>query len=330
MSFREEFKQRVLNASIGDFEMLALELFRYQANENEVYKQFMAHLGTDVDAVKSVEQIPFLPIEFFKTHSIRSTQLPVEKVFTSSGTTGQQTSKHYVADAAFYLNNAQRIFEQQYGSLQDFVVFGLLPSYLEREGSSLIDMVKYFIDLTASDLSGFYLNEYEQLILDINKAAKSDKKILLIGVTFGLLDFAERQQHLPKHTIVMETGGMKGRREELTRGEIHQELSSKLGIETIHSEYGMTELLSQVYSSGNGVFVCNSAMQLYLRDVTDPLFCSTKLQSGGINVIDLANVDSCGFIATQDLGKRTAHGFEILGRIDNSDIRGCNLMVSSL
>jgi len=248
-------------------------------------------------------------------------------IFTSSGTTGTQVSKHFVPNLKLYEESFNRTFEQFYGPIEDYVVLGLLPSYLEREGSSLIYMVNHFIQNSKYPESGFYLNQWDKLAEKLNVLDQSGKKVLLIGVSFALLDLVENHQFSLKNTIIMETGGMKGRRKELIRTELHDQLKKGFGVSKIHSEYGMTELLSQAYSKGDGIFKCPSWMKVLIRDTEDPLTIINH-QTGGINIIDLANIKSCSFIATQDLGKVNNDGsFEILGRFDSSDIRGCNLMV---
>lgn len=328
MDFRTELQAKILSRNF-DFETEAFNLFHYQLENNDLYREYVMHLGINVSSITNLFQIPFLPIEFFKTHKIVSGSFNHDAVvYSSSGTTGSTTSKHFVFDETFYLKNAQLTFEEQYGSLSDFVVLGLLPSYLERSGSSLIAMVDFFIKRAKNDLSGFFLNEYEELVARIDKASRIGKKVLLLGVTFGLLDFTEKHTFvLPKGSVVMETGGMKGRRKEMTRDEIHEVLKGRLSASSVHSEYGMTELLSQCYSKGEGVFVESPTMRIYLRELTDPLNVSKEMRSGGINVIDLCNIDSCSFISTQDQGVVRGAEFEVLGRIDNSDVRGCNLLV---
>jgi phenylacetate-coenzyme A ligase PaaK-like adenylate-forming protein len=275
-----------------------------------------------------LKEIPFLPIQFFKTHKILSSQNKIENTFSSSGTTGSNTSKHYVSDIAIYEKSFQKAFNQFYDNIEDYVVLALLPSYLEREGSSLIYMVDSFIKQSKHKESGFYLNNLSELNKTLLKLESEGKQTLLIGVSFALLDLADNYTFNLKHTIVMETGGMKGRRKELVRSELHSILKQGFGVDNIHSEYGMTELLSQAYSKGNGIFECPNWMKVFIRDPVDALSIFDFEKTGGINVIDLANVNSCAFIASQDLGKINKDGtFEIVGRFDHSDIRGCNLMV---
>jgi phenylacetate-coenzyme A ligase PaaK-like adenylate-forming protein len=310
------------------FDKIALKVFRFQYENNLVYREFCDFLKTDVQKVKSIEQIPFLPIQFFKSHSVISSTNPIETTFTSSGTTGLITSKHLVTDLAIYEESYRKGFSQFYGNIEDYVVLALLPSYLEREGSSLIHMVDDLIQLSNQDESGFYLHNYDELIAKLMLLDRAGKNVILIGVTYALLDLVEKHSFQLENTIIMETGGMKGKRKEMIREELHQELCIGFGVKSIHSEYGMTELLSQAYSLGEGIFECPSWMQILVRDTEDALSYVREGKTGGINVIDLANINSCSFIATQDLGKKYPNGsFEILGRFDHSDIRGCNLMV---
>ncbi|SDT43678.1 Acyl-protein synthetase, LuxE [Maribacter dokdonensis] len=311
-----------------DFLHHALRIFKFQYTNNPVYKAFCSYLNTDPNAVQTLEQIPFLPIEFFKSKSVLSSTDAAEITFTSSGTTGSETSKHHVTDLSLYEESYLKAFNHFYGDIEDYCVLALLPSYLERTGSSLIYMADDLIKKSKHPKSGFFLNEYEQLYKLLGELQKTDTKILIIGVSFALLEFTEQYQLDLKNAVVMETGGMKGRRKEIVRQELHELLSKGFGVPHIHSEYGMTELLSQAYSKGNGVFDCPSWMKILVRDTEDPLTYLKNGKSGGMNVIDLANINSCSFIATQDLGKINHDGtFEIIGRFDNSDVRGCNLMV---
>ena len=310
------------------FDKIALKVFRFQYENNLVYREFCDFLKTDVQKVKSISQIPFLPIQFFKSHSVISSTNPIETTFTSSGTTGMITSKHFVTDVGIYEESYRKGFSQFYGNIEDYVVLALLPSYLEREGSSLIHMVDDLIQLSNQNESGFYLHNYDELIAKLIQLDRAGKNVILIGVTYALLDLVEKHSFQLENTIIMETGGMKGKRKEMIREELHQELCIGFGVKSIHSEYGMTELLSQAYSLGEGIFECPSWMQILVRDTEDALSYVREGKTGGINVIDLANINSCSFIATQDLGKKYPNGsFEILGRFDHSDIRGCNLMV---
>ncbi|MBF03466.1 MAG: acyl transferase [Flavobacterium sp.] len=315
-------------SSKREFEKLTLKVFRYQYDNNKVYQEFCNYLNKDKSNVKTILDIPFLPIQFFKSHEIISTTNPVQEIFTSSGTTGIQTSKHFVTDIALYEQSYRNGFSEFYGNIEDYCVLALLPSYLEREGSSLIYMVQDLIQSSNHPDSGFYLNNYEDLIAKLIALDQSGQNVILIGVTYALLDLIEKHTFQLKNTIIMETGGMKGKRKEMIREELHAILSHGFGVPVIHSEYGMTELLSQAYSLGNGVFECPPWMQILTRDTEDALSYVSDGKTGGINVIDLANVNSCSFIATQDLGKKYPnHSFEVLGRFDHSDIRGCNLMV---
>jgi phenylacetate-coenzyme A ligase PaaK-like adenylate-forming protein len=315
-------------SSQKEFEKITLKVFRHQYDHNQVYQDFCSLLKKDKSNVKSIEEIPFLPIQFFKSHEILSSNDSVQETFTSSGTTGILTSKHLVTDLAIYEQSFRKTFSQFYGNTEDYVVLALLPSYLERDGSSLIYMVNDLIESSNHPESGFYLNNYDELIHKLIELDSWGQNILLIGVTYALLDLVEKQSFQLKNTIVMETGGMKGKRKEIIREELHAILCDGFGVSTIHSEYGMTELLSQAYSLGNGIFECPPWMSILIRDTEDALSYIDYGKTGGINVIDLANINSCSFIATQDLGKKYPnHSFEVLGRFDASDIRGCNLMV---
>jgi phenylacetate-coenzyme A ligase PaaK-like adenylate-forming protein len=315
-------------SSQKQFEKTALKVFRYQHENNLVYREFCDLMKVESQKIKTLQQIPFLPIQFFKSHTVVSNTNPVENTFTSSGTTGLTTSKHLVTDTSIYTKSYQKGFSQFYGNVADYVVLALLPSYLEREGSSLIYMVEDLIQLSNHDESGFYLHNHDELIKKLTELDQSGQNVILIGVTFALLDLIEKHQFQLRNTVIMETGGMKGRRKEMIREELHQQLCEGFGVSAIHSEYGMTELLSQAYSLGEGVFECPSWIQILIRDTEDALTYIQQGKTGGINVIDLANINSCSFIATQDLGKKNPNNsFEVLGRFDNSDIRGCNLMV---
>jgi len=315
-------------SSQKQFEKIALKLFRFQYEHNKVYRNFCDLLNTDVQKVKSLQQIPFLPIQFFKSHDVLSNENQVQTTFTSSGTTGMITSKHLITDVTLYEESYRKAFSQFYGNIEDYVILALLPSYLEREGSSLIYMVEDLIQLTNNKHSGFYLHNHDELIEKLIQLDDSGQNVILIGVTYALLDLIEKRKFALKNTIIMETGGMKGKRKEMIREELHHDLCEGFGVSFIHSEYGMTELLSQAYSLGNGIFECPNWMQILVRDTEDALTYVDTEKTGGINVIDLANINSCAFIATQDLGKKYPNNtFEVLGRFDNSDIRGCNLMV---
>ena len=315
--------------SLGSFSEKALEIFNFQAENNSVYKEYLGHLNIKPKNVDALDNIPFLPIQFFKSHRILSTKNTVQETFLSSGTTGMSQSKHLVTDMSVYEESYLKGFAHFYGNIEDYVVLALLPSYLERKGSSLVYMVDDLIQKSKQPESGFYLQDLEGLKARLLSLEASGKKVLLIGVSFALLDLIEKHQFALKNTIVMETGGMKGKRKEMIREELHAVLKEGFGVSEIHSEYGMTELLSQGYSDGQGVFNCPPWMKIRIRDTEDPLSLLPTGKAGGINIIDLANVNSCSFIATQDLGKLHSNGsFEILGRFDNSDIRGCNLMIT--
>lgn len=312
----------------AQFEQAALEAFQKQYAYNKVYRQFCSLLNIIPEAVQEVSQIPFLPISFFKEHKVLASTEAVQTIFTSSGTTGTATSKHYVTDLSLYVASFTRCFTQHYGAITNYTVLALLPAYLERTGSSLIYMVDHFIKQSKKPESGFYLNELDKLATTLKKLDARGEKTLLIGVSFALLDLVENYDFQLKNTLIMETGGMKGRRKELVREELHDCIQKGFGLAQIHSEYGMTELLSQAYSSGNGIFTTPPWMDIHIRDTEDALSTVSPGKTGGINVIDLANTNSCPFIATQDLGRKlNGNRFEVLGRFDQSDIRGCNLMV---
>ncbi|APZ45782.1 acyl transferase [Polaribacter reichenbachii] len=311
-----------------DFTKTALAVFKHQFKNNKVYRSFCDLLYKHPSDITKIEDIPFLPIQFFKSREILSSKEKIEEIFTSSGTTGTITSKHFVTDINLYKESYLKGFAHFYGNIKDYVVLALLPNYLERKGSSLVFMVDDLIRKTNNIESGFYLNNLDELATKLIHLDKKGQKVLLIGVSFALLDLIEKHQFKLKNTIIMETGGMKGRRKELIRSELHQILSDGFGVREIHSEYGMTELLSQGYSKGNGIFETPPWMKILTRDTEDALTIQETGKTGGINVIDLANYNSCSFIATQDLGKVYKNEtFEIIGRFDNSDIRGCNLMV---
>lgn len=316
-----------INSEI-EFNEIALKIFKHQFENNKVYRSFCDLLYKHPSAVNKIEDIPFLPIQFFKSHKVISSSEEIQVTFTSSGTTGQQTSKHLVTDLSIYQESFTKSFEHFYGKNEDYVVLALLPSYLEREGSSLIYMVDSMIKSSKSSESGFYLSNLAVLKKTLQSLESQKQKTLLIGVSFALLDFVEHYNMQLSGTVVMETGGMKGRRKELIRSELHNKLKAGFGVDNIHSEYGMTELLSQAYSKGDGIFETPPWMKVLTRDPEDALSIQKQGKTGGINIIDLANLNSCSFIATQDLGKVYANGgFEVLGRFDESDIRGCNLMV---
>lgn len=323
----EGIVNNIFSVSPCNFLRQALNIFRYQYAKNEIYHQWVNALNINIDKVTELYQIPFLPVSFFKNHQVVTGNFEPEVIFTSSGTTGTINSKHLVKELGLYTRSFTEGFRHFYNDPGDWCIIGLLPSYLEREGSSLINMVGELIKLSGHSKSGFYLNEFERLAEVLKDLEAQKQKTLLIGVTFALLDFAEQYSMPLEHTIIMETGGMKGRRREMVREEIHTFLQKQFTISDIHSEYGMTELLSQGYSFGKGIFNTVSWMKVLVRDEDDPLLIAEKGR-GLINVIDLANVHSCSFIATDDVGRIFEDGsFEVLGRRDNSDIRGCSLMV---
>ncbi len=310
-----------------DFNDVALKVFEHQFKNNRVYRSFCDLLYVHPSDIKTIEQIPFLPIQFFKNRQILSSSEPIKQTFTSSGTTGN-TSSHHITDLSYYEESYRKGFEYFYGNIENYTILALLPNYLERTGSSLIYMVDDLIKKSNKKDSGFYLDDFYQLAETLSNLDAKGEKIILIGVSFALLDLVESYGFNLKNTIIMETGGMKGRRKEIIREELHNILCEGFGVTKIHSEYGMTELLSQGYSKGNGIFECPPWMKVLTRDPEDALTILSEGKSGGINVIDLANYNSCSFIATQDLGKVHKNGtFEVIGRFDNSDIRGCNLMV---
>ena len=351
---REQLKRRVLAVTPESFDALALDIFRFQATENSVYRLYVNQLRIEANAINRLEDVPFLPLDFFKTQRILSGTPAVQLTFESSGTSGQTSSQHHVADPAFYRQISQQLFETRYGPLRDWCVLALLPSYLERGGSSLVYMVQHFIGQSGRTASGFFLQNTGQLRQQLMALGNqpgveppSTPRVLFIGVTFALLDLAESGTDwsflgdLP-NLVVMETGGMKGRRRELLREEVHDRLMRAFGVKNIQSEYGMTELLSQAYSSGQGIFEYSPTLKILLRDINDPFTFLPRAgdqqpngrgKTGGINVVDLANIDSCCFLETKDLGSYVEDGsspqpaFRVLGRFDNSDIRGCNLMV---
>jgi len=322
---------KIFSVTEDNFRAIALELFRYQYQHNPVYNQYCNTLQADIDKINTIEKIPFLPISFFKTHTIVTTDFTPEAVFESSGTTGTINSRHFVKDIGLYKESFTRGFELFYGNPTDWCILALLPSYIERNNSSLVVMADELIKRSAHSLSSFYLDDREKLFNTLTQLEQQQQKTLLLGVTFALLDFAEQYTLPLAHTIIMETGGMKGRRKEITREEVHNILCNRFLLPAIHSEYGMTELLSQAYSKTNGSFNCPPWMKILIRDEDDPLTIHSTARNnpvtGAINIIDLANIYSCAFIATDDAGKLFSNGhFEVLGRIDNSDIRGCSLL----
>jgi len=306
------------------FKKRALQLFKKQSIECETYKEYIQFLGVKSENITEIEDIPFLPISFFKNRQIKNKSKKFDLVFESSGTTGNQTSKHYIVDKKFYEYSYEKGFENFYGDISKYRILALLPSYLEQKNSSLVYMFDKLISKSCYEQSGFFLNNFNEL----SNVLKEDKPTILIGVSYALLDLIDYSSFKLSNTIIMETGGMKGRRKEMIKSELHKILSKGFGVSKIHSEYGMTELLSQAYSKGDGIFVTQDWMKILLRDPYDPLkIINTQNKTGAINIIDLANINSCAFIATDDLGKiYDDQKFEIIGRIDQADMRGCNLL----
>ncbi|MFP5081124.1 acyl transferase [Pedobacter sp. JCM 36344] len=323
-------KQVFSIAKNKDFEEIGLAIFRYQANNCAVYRDYIRNLNINLSEVSSLKKVPYLPISFFKTHDVLSDVLNKHQIiFSSSGTTGTSQSKHLVTDLSIYELSFRKTFELFYGPAANTCILALLPSYLERDGSSLIYMIDALIKDSNHPDSGYFLHDHNDLKSKLQKQQQAAQKTILIGVTYALLDFLDNHKLDFPQLIVMETGGMKGKRKEMVREELHDILNTGFGVTSIHSEYGMTELLSQGYSNGEGIFNCPPWMKITLRDTNDPLSAIDAQKTGGINVIDLANINSCSFIATQDLGRMYPDGsFEVLGRFDNSDIRGCNLLIS--
>ncbi len=335
VDFIKNFEKDISHVHHTNFDERALALFHFQSKNNKIYKQYIDYLKIDTNRVTSIDKIPFLPIQFFKKFDIKTTDFTPQITFSSSTTTNTGPSFHHLKSVKLYQNTFLQGFNQFYGSPADYCILALLPSYLERSGSSLVYMFDLLIENTEHPLSGFYLQDTKKLIETIHLSLQNNQKTLLLGVTYALLDLIEQHQHvlLNQNFIVMETGGMKGRRQELIRPDVHNRLCKGFGVPQIHSEYGMTELLSQAYSAGKGLFKCTNTLKILIRETTDArtVFCPSGNvpRSGAINAIDLANLHSCAFVETQDLGKRYPDGtFEVLGRMDNSDIRGCNLMLS--
>ncbi|MCK6617512.1 MAG: acyl transferase [Cyclobacteriaceae bacterium] len=325
----KSFQSQIYTVNEATFGNIALSVFRYQALYNPVYGEYIKALGIKSQEISGVHEIPFLPIDFFRTHTVKSGNWNEEVIFTSSGTTGTATSSHHINDVSFYHNNARLCFEYFFGPLTNYYFLALLPSYLERSTSSLVSMIRHFIELSGNTGSGFYLNNLTQLVDDVRKLQDTGKrKIVVWGVSFALLDLAEKLAPDLSNCLVFETGGMKGRRREITREELHRVLKQGLHAERIFSEYGMTELLSQAYTGGGSRFKCPPWMRVMARDFTDPLQVGQQNKTGGLNVIDLANLHSVAFIETADMGIVFEDGsFEVLGRLDNAEIRGCNLLV---
>jgi len=312
----------------SSFNEMSLFAFQYQYKHIDIYRQFVDYLKITPDSVKHYSKIPFLPISFFKTHKLIADNIEAQIIFKSSGTTDLIRSRHFVRDLTLYESSFITNFESLYGSIKEYAVLALLPSYIENGYSSLVYMADKLIKKSENKASGYYLNETDKLAEKLESLNKKKHKVLLLGVSYALLDMIENYKFQLKNTIVMETGGMKGRRKEMIREELHQHLKLGFGLEKIHSEYGMTELLSQAYSQGNGVFASPSWMKILIREVNDPFNILPIGQNGGVNIIDLANIYSISFIETKDLGKLDYdQNFEILGRFDDSDIRGCNLLI---
>jgi hypothetical protein len=322
----KSFEKQLYHINDLSFDDIALELFQFQALHNIVYRNYLESLAVNPKTISSLSGIPFLPIAFFKTHLIQTLQWKPETEFVSSGTTGTTASRHLIRDKAFYLHHAKRCFESFFGDLRQYHFLALLPSYLERKDSSLVAMLDYFIRESQSSFSGFYLSDYEKLLKDIERLRHDARKVIVWGVSFALLDLTKYQPDL-SHCLIFETGGMKGRRKEVTREELHATLRQDFHVGEIFSEYGMTELLSQCYSTGNGLFKPPPSARILIRETTDPFHVGIE-SVGGINVVDLANFHSIAFVETEDLGKITGEGtFEVMGRLDNSEVRGCNLLV---
>ncbi len=324
----QEFNKVFDIHSESDFNSFALKIFEFQYYNCDVYRKFADNLSFSPGSIKEYSQIPFLPVEFFKSHEVLSCQkTETAKIFTSSTTTSQTPSRHIVNDIRVYEESFLKGFELFYGEPNKYCILALLPGYLERKGSSLVYMFEELIKLSGDKRSGFFLNNYDELVQVIRQVRNESKKTILIGVTYALLDLAEKNIDLGDNFIVMETGGMKGKRREMIKEELHSLLKQKFNIKNVHSEYGMTELLSQAYSKGNGIYECPPWMKILIRDPEDPLSLIGENKTGGINIIDLANWQTCSFIATKDLGRINGSKFEVMGRFDNSDIRGCNLMI---
>ena len=318
---------KIFNVDYKNFDQIAFEVFKFQYKNNTVYKSYCDLLKKTPSNVEDISRVPFLPISFFKSHSVICTK-KYDKVFYSSGTTNDNLSKHYVSDINIYEKSFLKNFIDNYGDPKEYVILGLLPNYMENENSSLIYMVNNLIELSKSNDSGFFLKEYDPIIEKMKSLSRKNKTIILIGVSYALLDLTMNKNLNLENTIIIETGGMKGRRREMIKKELHEILKERTGLKKIHSEYGMTELLSQAYSKSDGIFSCPKWMKIFIRDINDPNFLYSSNKSGGINIIDLANVNSCSFIATEDMGSLHKNGgFEIIGRIDHSDTRGCNLLV---
>ena len=322
-----EWHDKIFSVSETEFDALALEIFHFQYQNNAIYRAFSEALKISLHSVNAIEKIPFLPVSFFKSHEIKTEIFQADAIFESSATTGTVRSRHHVKEIEVYQKSLKAAFEKNYGSVKDYCIIGLLPSYLERNTSSLVFMVNELIKFSGHPQSGFYLDEHDKLKEVLTFLELNEQKTILLGVTFGLLDFAEKFQLPLKNTTIIETGGMKGRREEMTRSEVHEILKNAFSKTEIHSEYGMTELLSQAYSKGEGIFECPAWMKVLVRDDEDP-FTVKNAGNGALNIVDLANIYSSSFIATDDVGKIYSNGsFEVLGRMDGSDLRGCSLLL---
>lgn len=327
-AFHQRFKDLQWD-NRAEVDQFTLDLFRWQAESLAVYKEYLEALRVEPSSINHINSIPFMPLSFFKSHTIKSWHFETAVEFSSSTTTGQIPAIHHLADPAFYQQHSEFLFERTYGKLKDWVILALLPSYLERGGSSLVYMIDHFIKRGKHAESGFFLHDYQALQAAYHEAKKNGKKVILWGVSYALLDLAasEYRLALQSEDVLMETGGMKGRRRELIREELHAILKAAFGVQAIHSEYGMTELLSQSYSTGEGIYHAPPSLRVMIRDAHDPFSMLSDGKTGGVNLIDLANIDSCAFLQTQDLGRRLNDGsFEILGRFDHSELRGCNLM----
>ena len=325
---RNELAKKITNINAGSFEKIAIQVFQYQATYNPLYAEYLQLIHQPLSSVKTLKDIPFLPVAFFKSHEIKSGKWESRQIFTSSGTTGSATSRHHVRDLDWYQQVSMQCFKPFYGEVSEYCILALLPAYLERSGSSLVFMADYFIRQSKYKSSGFFLHDLEALSNTLQQCRHQKIPVILLGVSFALWDFAERFPMDLKDSIIMETGGMKGRKAEITRPELHKILNAAFNTSLIHSEYGMTELLSQAYSRGNGLFYPGTTMKILTREITDPFYVQEPGKNGAINIVDLGNLDTISFIATEDLGKVYEDGsFEILGRLDASDVRGCNLMV---
>lgn len=328
MQSLNSFKSSVFRINNQNFERHALELFQFQYYNNKTYREYVQYLGIHPEDVDTISKIPFLPIQFFKQHEIKNGTFTPEHVFESSGTSGASTSKHYIEDLNYYKKISTHIFNSFFGEIKDTIIIGLLPSYLERNNSSLVYMVDQFINISSNSHSGFYLDDMELLEKKLKSLSKEKSTVFLFGVTFALLELAELYQFEIKNLNILETGGMKGRGKELIRDDLHQKLMKAFHTNNVFSEYGMTELLSQAYLQKDGFFHSPPWMKVSIREIHDPLSQAKEKQIGVIRVIDLANVHSCAFIETEDLGLQDGEGFKVIGRLDNSDLRGCNLLLS--